>query len=249
MEGLTLSGLNSVDCSLKGKCSLVWVCCAFDRFWSWYIHNAILKVLTENCWNWRYCVVKIQCSKDNCKYWLWCTAKWWIDLLDFASFWLLYRLWNSIAKRKRTKRKTYMLEWMTFFHWPTSDLQIELKCLILTTGKSFYVCVCVHKCEWKLKHDRCMYIMTVFLMRNHFTQTSNGIDVSALRTGTAQILLKATRCEMTKILLPDPPGIIRDWGCSLLSTHAPPAQKRCLTSKADLIPGENSGQTLLVTRT
>lgn len=148
MEGLTLSGLNSVDCSLKGKCSLVWVCCAFDRFWSWYIHNAILKVLTENCWNWRYCVVKIQCSKDNCKYWLWCTAKWWIDLLDFASFWLLYRLWNSIAKRKRTKRKTYMLEWMTFFHWPTSDLQIELKCLILTTGKSFYVCVCVCTQMW-----------------------------------------------------------------------------------------------------
>lgn len=64
-----------------------------------------------------------------------------------------------------------------------------------------------------------------------------------------EILLKATRCEMTKILLPDPPGIVRVCCCSLRSAHAPPAQKPCLTSKADLIPGENSGQMLLVTQT
>lgn len=139
-------------------------------------------------------------------------------------------------------------------HCPTSDLQNALKYLILPQEN--FVCVYVHECEWKLKHDSCLYInktactswlSTAFLMHNHFTQTCNGIDVSAPRTGTAQILLKATRCEMTKILLPDPPGIIRDQSCSLLSTHALPAQKRCLTSKADLILEENSGQMLLVT--
>lgn len=54
---------------------------------------------------------------------------------------------------------------------------------------------------------------------------------------------------MTKILQADPPGIIRDWGWSLHNTKAPPAQKWCLTSKADLTPGENNGQMLLVTQT